>query len=477
MRRGNDKNTTQPRVVIIGGGFGGLRAARKLARAHVQVTLVDRNNYHLFQPLLYQIAMAGLSPADIAYPLRSVFSGQDNAEVLLGEVTDIDIEQRRVQLRDGATLGYDYLVLAAGARTTYFGNEEKWSPHSLGLKSLDDALEIRRRVLMAFEAAERETDERARKRLLTFVVIGGGPTGVEIAGTLSELARRVMAEDFRRIDPTQARVALVEMKDRLLAGGFVAPLGDKARRQLEELGVEVRLGSAVESIDKLGVHVDGELFEAATVLWTAGVEPRPLARALGTELDRSGRVVVEQDCSIAGHPEVFAIGDIAAFTPEGAESALPGLAPVAMQQAAVVADNIAASVAGRSRRSFRYRDKGIMATIGRSRAIAQTGSKRFRLSGLVAWLAWIFVHIWYLIGFRNRVSVFLNWFWAYLTYRRGARLITGEKSWYRLPQKEAWAEQPDTASDGGGSDAARVPRDDSSGRRHDPGYGAQPHPE
>lgn len=444
-----------PGVVIIGGGFGGLRAARRLAHAPVRVTLIDRNNYHLFQPLLYQIAMAGLSPADIAYPLRSVFSRQDNTRVLLGEATDIDVDARSVKLADGATLFYDYLVLAAGARTNYFGNEGKWAPHSLGLKSIDDALEIRRRVLMAFEAAEREKDEKARERLLTFVVIGGGPTGVEIAGALAELAGRVMAEDFRQIDPTLARVVLIEMQTRLVPGGFVAPLADKARRQLEDLGVEVRLGSAVQDIDELGVRFDGEYIEAATVLWTAGVQPRPIARALGTALDGSGRVEVEQDCSIPGHPEVFAIGDIAAFTPRGRESALPGLAPVAMQQAALVAENIALSVAGRPRRPFRYRDKGIMATVGRSRAIAQTGSARLKLSGLVAWLAWIFVHIWYLVGFRNRVSVFLNWFWAYLTYRRGARLITGEHSWQRLPGFSTRAEQPERPDGGSALEAGR----------------------
>ncbi len=437
-----------PQVVIVGGGFGGLRATRRLAHAHVRVTLVDRNNYHLFQPLLYQIAMAGLSPADIAYPLRSVFSQQDNVQVLLGEATEINVNAQRVKLADGAELAYDYLVLAAGARTNYFGNEQKWAPHSLGLKSIDDALEIRRRVLMAFEAAERERDAKARERLLTFVVIGGGPTGVEIAGALSELGRRVMAEDFRQIDPTLARVVLIEMQKRLVPGGFVASLADKARRQLEELGVEVRLGTRVEDIDGRGVRLDGELIEAGTVLWTAGVQARPIAQALGTELDSSGRVLVEQDCSIPGHPEVFAIGDIAAFTPEGSDSALPGLAPVAMQQAAHVAESITRSIAGRPRKPFRYRDKGIMATVGRSRAIAQTGSARLKLSGLVAWLAWIFVHIRYLVGYRNRVSVFLNWFWAYLTYRRGARLITGDYSWRRLPGVAARAGQPERP-DGG----------------------------
>jgi len=458
-----------PHVVIIGGGFGGLRAARRLAHVPAQVTLVDRNNYHLFQPLLYQIAMAGLSPADIAYPLRSVVSQQENAQVLLGEATDIDVDERRIELNDGAQVSYDYLVLAAGARTNYFGNEDRWSPHSLGLKSVDDALEIRRRVLMAFEAAERATDPNSLERLLTFIVIGGGPTGVEIAGALAELSRRVMAEDFRHIDPTLARVVLMEMKDRLLPGGFVASLAETARRQLTDLGVEVRLGSAVQDIDELGVRLDGELIESATVLWTAGVEPRPIARALGTELDGSGRVVVGQDCSVPDHPEVFALGDIAAFTPEGAGSALPGLAPVAMQQAVLVADNIARSVAGRERRPFHYRDKGIMATVGRSRAIAQTGSGKLKLSGLIAWLAWIFVHIWYLVGFRNRVAVFLNWFWAYLTYRRGARLITGDYSWRRLPSVAARVSHPpepgDATAPEAGESGAQSDSDDDANTR------------
>lgn len=422
----------EPRVVIVGGGFGGLTLARALKGAAVRVTLVDRMNHHLFQPLLYQVATAGLSPADIAYPIRSALRNQDNASVLLGEVTSVDWRAREIVLHDGARVAYDFLVIAAGASTNYFGHDGDWKTHTLALKSIDDAIEIRRHVLLAFEAAEREPDARARGRLLTFAVIGGGPTGIETSGALAELSHTVMARDFRVIDPTQTRVVLIERASQLLPS-FGPELGRKAKRQLEELGVEVRLDAEVTAIDASGLEIAGERLEAGTILWTAGVQARSLARALDVELDRSGRVLVEQDCSIPGHPEAFAIGDIAAFVPEGETNALPGLAPVAMQQARFLARRIA-----RGRRAaFRYVDKGMMATVGRSRAVAQTGSGRLKLSGLVAWLAWLFVHLWYLIGFRNRVAVLFNWSWAYLTYRRGARLITGAESWRRLPKPPA----------------------------------------
>ncbi len=431
-----------PHVVVVGGGFGGLRVATSLARAKVEVTLIDRWNHHLFQPLLYQIAMAGLSPADIAYPLRSALRTQDNAEVLLGEVTGVDTGAREVELADGERISYDYLVVAGGAKTNYFGHDDDWAPHAIGLKSIDDAIEIRRRVLLAFEAAEREADETARRRLLTFAVIGGGPTGVEIAGALSELSHSVMQRDFRHIDPAMARVIVIEMKDRLLPGGFAASLAVKARRQLESMGVEVRLGAAVKNIDARGVHIDGQTLEASTVLWTAGVRARSIGGKLGAVLDRSGRVKVEQDCSLPGHPEVFAIGDIACFVPEGTDEALPGVAQVALQQGKFVAGAIAGDLRKQPRGTFHYFDKGIMATIGRSRAIAQTGSGRIRMSGFMAWIAWLFIHIWYLIGFRNRLSVLLNWTWAYLTYKRGARLITGDASWRRLPELAEKARSP-----------------------------------
>ncbi len=419
-------------VVIIGGGFAGLRAARALAGRAVEVTLVDRSNHHLFQPLLYQVATAALSPADIAYPIRAALRSQDNARVLLGEVTAVDLEQRRLTLLDGAQLRYDFLVVAVGMKNDYFGREERWATHALGLKTLDEALEIRRRVLLAFEAAEREPDADKRRRLLSFIVIGGGPTGVEVAGALSELAANILAEDFRRLRAAKPHVLLVERGERLLSGGFDPRLSARARTQLEELGVEVRTSTEVLDIDERGVRVSSGLLEAANVFWTAGVKGRSLAQRLGVPLDRGGRVIVRPDCSLEGHPEVFVIGDIAHLVPAGSERPLPGLAPVAIQQGGFVARQIVRRLAGEPPEAFRYVDKGIMATVGRSRAVAQTG--RLRLSGLIAWLAWLVVHIAYLIGFRNRSSVLFNWTWSYLTFKRGARLITGERSWARLAE-------------------------------------------
>lgn len=434
------------KVVIIGGGFGGLAAARALAGARAEVTLVDRSNHHLFQPLLYQVATAGLSPADIAYPIRTVLRHQENARVLLGEVTRIDLPGKRCVLDDGSALPFDYLVIAAGARTNYFDKEREWRPHALGLKDLDDALEIRRRVLLAFEAAEREAEPVARQRLLTFVVIGGGPTGVEVAGALSDLSRTVLADDFRTIDPSIARIVLVERGDRLLSGGFDPKLSKRALRQLVELGVEVRVGTSVEAIDGRGVSVaGGERIDAATVLWTAGVKARGVARTLGTELDRAGRVIVGTDCAVPGHPNVFAIGDIAHLVQEGDAAPLPGLAPVALQQGRYVGKLIAGG--GKRGKPFRYVDKGVMATIGRSRAVAQAMNGSLRMSGFLAWCAWLFIHIWFLIGFRNRVSVLANWLWNYVTYKRGARLITGERSWDLLPVIAGHAEPKALASD------------------------------
>lgn len=435
------------RVVIIGGGFGGLTAARALDGAALEVTLVDRTNYHLFQPLLYQVAMAGLSPADIAVPIRSVLKHQANATVLLAEAERVDLGERVVHLSDGRTLAYDILIVAAGAKTNYFGREE-WRPHALGLKTVEDAIEIRRRVLLAFEAAEHEEDPEARRRLLTFVVIGGGPTGVEVAGALTELGRFVLAEDFRTLRAQRPRVVLVEMAARILPGGFDEALAASAKRQLEELGVEVRVGSRVVGIDGRGVQLDGELIESTTVLWTAGVKAKRLTETLGVPLDRAGRVPVQQDCSIAGHPEAFVIGDAAAFVPEGTSQPLPGVSPVAMQQARFVGALITESGQGFDEaRQFRYVDKGIMATIGRSRAVAQTS--RLRLTGLLAWLAWLVVHIWYLIGFRNRFVVLFNWAWSYVTYKRGARLITGERAWRGVTELAHRAEHPKGGADGG----------------------------
>ncbi|MCC6216118.1 MAG: NAD(P)/FAD-dependent oxidoreductase [Polyangiaceae bacterium] len=418
------------RLVVVGGGFGGLTVCRALRGTPIDVTLVDRVNHHLFQPLLYQVAMAGLSPAEIAYPIRSAFRDDPRVRVLLGEVVAIDRDLRTVRLLDGETLGYDWLVVAVGAQNDWFGKESTWGARSLGLKSIDDAVEIRRRVLLAFEAAEREADSASRDRLLTFVVIGGGPTGVEVAGALAELARTVLARDFRVIRPESARVVLVERGTRLLPGGFDPRSAESAQRQLAELGVEVRLGAEVRDLDDSGVALADGRVECATVLWTAGVRARALTARLGGVTDRAGRVEVAQDCSLPGHPEVFVIGDAARFAPEGSAQALPGIAPVAIQQGRFVAEAIRRDLRAQPRGRFSYRDKGIMATIGRSRAVAEAG--RLRFGGLLAWVAWLVIHLWYLIGFRNRFVVLFSWFWNYVAYRRGARLITGERAWERL---------------------------------------------
>jgi NADH dehydrogenase len=439
----------QPHVVIVGGGFGGLETAKALAKASVRITLVDRENHHLFQPLLYQVAMAGLSPAEIAVPIRSVLKKQSDTRVLLGEVTFVDLDGRRVHLEQGNTLSYDFLVIAVGAKTNYFGHDD-WGRYALGLKTIDDAVEIRRRVLLAFEAAERENDPEARRTLLTFVVIGGGPTGVEVAGALIELGRFVLADDFRQIRDEKLRVILIEAQERLLPAGFDPKLGNSARRQLEELGVDVRLGTRVLDIDQHGVRLEDGLIDSTTVMWTAGVRAKRLGETTGSEIDRSGRLRVAGDCSLPGHPEAFAIGDCALFVPEGSDQPLPGVSPVAMQQARFIAGLIARRSRGETADDarFTYFDKGIMATIGRSRAVAQSGN--MRLSGFIAWLAWLTVHIWYLIGFRNRLFVLLNWGWNYLMYKRGARLITGERAWERMLKLAARAEHTDDQSSSGG---------------------------
>jgi NADH:ubiquinone reductase (H+-translocating) len=416
----------KPHVVIIGAGFGGLTCAQELERSDLRVTLVDRTNHHLFQPLLYQVAMAGLSPADIAAPIRGIVSAQENARVLLGEVTAVDLVGKRVVLDvDPGEVTYDYLVLALGAKTSYFGHDE-WEAFAPGLKSLDDAVEIRARVLMAFEKAEREDAPEERKRLLQFVVIGGGPTGVELAGAIAELAHTVLAEDFRAIKPNAAKVTLIEAGERVLSG--MAPeMSQAAKEQLEELGVVVRTQSRVTQIDERGVELDGtELLAAKTVLWGAGVAGTRLNTTLGVALDKQNRVVVDQHCAIVGHPNVFAIGDMARFEENGAP--LPGVSPVALQQAAYVAALITQEVGGvlNERKPFRYFDKGMMATIGRKRAVAQAGGVQMR--GAVAWLAWLFVHLWFLIGFRNRFVVLFTWVWSYVFYKRGARIITSRVS-------------------------------------------------
>jgi NADH:ubiquinone reductase (H+-translocating) len=415
---------TGAKVVIIGAGFGGIEAAKALGSQPVDVTVVDRLNYHLFQPLLYQVALAALASTDIAYPIRSILHDHANVEVLLGEVANIDLATRRVVLADGSALAYDYLVVAAGAGTSYFGHDE-WAAVAPGLKDLDDALEVRRRVLLALEAAERATDPDERRQLMTFVVVGGGPTGVELAGAIADLSRDILSADFHRIRREELRVVLIEAAPRILTA-FDPPLSEKARQQLQDLGVEVRSGVRVENVDATGVTVAGQLIAARTVLWGAGVRPSPLATTLGVPLDRGGRVIVEPDCAVPGHPEAFVIGDMAALTPAGATEPLPGISPVAIQEGRAVARNILAATRGEPRRPFHYLDKGFMATIGRARAVAQI--RRLHLSGLVAWLTWAFVHLWYLVGFRNRLAVFLNWIGAYAISNHGARIVIGRGS-------------------------------------------------
>ena len=408
----------RPHVVIVGGGFGGLYAARALAGRPVRVTLLDRRNHHLFQPLLYQVATAALNPSDIAMPLRSILRRAANVTVLLAEVEAVDLAARRLVL-DGDSLEYDALVLAAGAGHSYFGHDD-WEALAPSLKTLEDALEIRRRVLVAYEEAEREEDRAEQRALLTSVVIGGGPTGVELAGALAEISRETIARDFRLIDPTKARIVLLEGGPRVLAA-FPDPLPARAAAALTRIGVEVRTGATVTRVTPDAVWIGGEQIRARTVLWAAGVSAAPLTRTLGVPLDRAGRVLVERDLSIPGHPEAFAIGDVCAFT-DDAGHPLPGLAPVALQQGRGAARNVLHRLAGEPTEPFRYHDRGSMATIGRAAAVAVVG--RFRLSGLLAWLAWLFVHIAFLIGFRNRFLVLFQWAWAYISWQRGARLIT-----------------------------------------------------
>ncbi len=406
-------------MVIVGGGFGGLEAAKQLASDPVEVTLIDRRNHHLFQPLLYQVATAGLNPADIAHPIRAILSSQSNAEVLLGEVVDVDPATDEVVLADGARVGFDHLVLAAGARHAYFGHDE-WERHAPGLKTVEDALEIRRRVLSAFEVAERSHDPREQRVALTFVVVGGGPTGVELAGAIAEIATHTLAKDFRRIDPTTAKVVLVEGLDRVLQA-FHPRLSDRAERQLAALGVEVLTGTTVTAIDATGVELEGgNRIDAGTVLWGAGVAASPLARSITADLDGAGRVPVDSSLASLEHRNVFVIGDMAAATSDG--HAVPGVAPAAVQGGRHVAEAIRADLAGVARPEFRYRDKGSLATVGRAAAVAQFG--RLRFAGFLAWVLWWAVHIALLIGFRSRVLVLFGWGWSWLTFKRGARLIT-----------------------------------------------------
>ena len=420
-----------PRVLNIGAGFGGLSAARALAGAPAEVVVIDRSNHHLFQPLLYQVATAGLAPTQIASPIRSILGPQANARVILGEVTGVDVASRTVSLAD-RSLAYDHLIIATGAAHSYFGHAE-WASVAPGLKSLDDALGIRRRVLLAFERAEVETDPAERERLLTFVIVGGGPTGVELAGAIAELARRALARDFRTIRHAMAKVDLVEAGPRVLPS-FPAPLSAYASRTLARLGVDVRLGKAVTDCDVGGVTLGDERIQARTILWAAGVLASPAAAWTRAEADRAGRVVVTPRLTLPGHDEVFVIGDAAHF--DVGEGPLPGLAPVAKQQGAYVAAAIRhhLAVEGPSP-PFRYRDAGALATIGRQVAVAAFG--RLWLTGALAWLLWSIAHIYFLIGFRNRIAVTLDWAWAYVTFERGARLITGAR-----PAREATLPPP-----------------------------------
>jgi NADH dehydrogenase len=424
---GGNMDERQPHVVVIGGGFAGLWAVRALARDPVRITLVDRRNHHLFQPLLYQVATAGLSAPDIAAPLRHILRAQRNVEVRLGEVVGIDAAARTLRLADGATLGYDTLLVASGATHSYFGHDE-WAAHAPGLKTLDDALGIRRRVLLAFERAEAAADPAERDAWLSFAVVGGGPTGVELAGTLAEIARHTLRREFRHIDPARARVRLLEAGPRVLAS-FPDALSAKARAQLERLGVEVVTGAPVEAIDAGGYRLGGEHVPARTVLGAAGVAASPLGALLPAPRDRAGRVQVGPDLALAAHPEIFVAGDLASVQQDG--KPVPGVAPAAKQMGAFVARAIRARLRGQAAPAFRYRDFGNLATIGRMAAVVHLG--RLRLSGLPAWWFWLWVHILFLIGFRNRLIVLIEWAWAYWSYQRHARIVLGDDDAERTP--------------------------------------------
>ena len=408
----------KPHVVIVGAGFGGLEAAKKLACQDVRVTVIDRTNYHLFQPLLYQVATAALSPADIAAPVRAVLSKCKNMEVILAEVQSVDVAAKKIKTTDMEIL-YDFLILATGARHSYFGHDE-WEKLAPGLKSLEDAIELRRRLLMAFEYAEKITDEAARKAAMTFVIIGGGPTGVEMAGAIAEIARYTLAKDFRHIDPSQARVILIEGERRLLAS-FPEDLSASAMKQLVDLGVEVRTAVRATNLTETGLQVGDEFIPCRVKIWAAGNNASFVGKTLGVAVDRVGRVMVDDDLTIPGHPEVQVIGDLANFSHQTGQP-LPGVSPVAMQQGRHAARNILRMIKNREPRPFRYWDKGSMATIGRNKAVADLNF--VHLSGLPAWLVWLFVHIIFLVGFRNRLAVLFQWAWAYLTFNAGARLIT-----------------------------------------------------
>jgi NADH dehydrogenase len=410
---------TKPHVLILGGGFAGIYAAKRLGNQPVTVTLVDRQNHHNFQPMLYQVATAALSASDIASPIRSILRRHRNSEVILGEVLSIDPPSRSVALVDGSILSYDYLIVGLGARHSYFGHRD-WEVLAPGLKDIDDGLEIKRRILLAFERAEREPDPVKRQADLTFVVVGGGPTGVEVAGALAEIRRYALLRDFRHIDSREATVILLEGGDRILSG-YPPTLSAKAKQTLRNLGVDVREQTLVTGIDSESVHAAGWRIPTRTVVWAAGNETSPVLKSLGVEQDRQGRVLVDEFCSIPGHREVLVLGDASRFIQDGVP--LPGICPVAIQQGNYAARSILDDVRKRPRQPFRYRDKGQLAVIGRGRAVADI--RQLHFSGFPAWLIWIFVHIFFLIGFRNRLIVLIEWAWSYITYQRGARVITG----------------------------------------------------
>lgn len=430
----NESRNGQTRVVVIGGGFGGLNAALGLANAGVQVTILDRKNHHTFQPLLYQVALAALSPADIAAPIRKAVHGKKNIEVLIGNVVGFDLGRRLIELEEGIDVPYDYLVVAAGATHSYFGHDE-WAQLAPGLKTLEDATEIRRRVLLAFELSERESLLEGQHCMLNFVIIGAGPTGVELAGAISEISRNVLSQDFRGTDPRRARIILLEGGPRVLPS-YTDDLSASAQRQLEQLGVDVRTNTRVTNVEPGYVFVGGEKIPSAVTLWAAGVKASPLGQALGTKLDSTGRVFVNDRLNIEGHPEIFVIGDLAHFEQKG--TPVPGVAPVAIQMGQYVGKEIKRRVSGEPGKAFSYWDKGSMATIGRSKGIAQIG--KIHLSGFLAWSAWLLIHLIYLIGYRNRFFVLLNWSWQYLSWQSGARLITGSNN---LP---GWSAVRETAS-------------------------------
>jgi NADH:ubiquinone reductase (H+-translocating) len=433
-----------PHVVIIGAGFGGLTAARMLARERVQITIIDRKNHHTFQPLLYQVATAGLSPGEIAAPIRGIFKGDTNVTVLLEEAISFDLDRRILQTSE-QQIPYDYLIVAAGATHAYFGHDE-WEPFAPGLKTIEDALEIRRRVLLSFELAERQAVAHESTEPLNFVVVGAGPTGVELAGTLAEICHHVLAHEFRSIDPSRARILLLEGGPRVLPA-YPEDLSRSAEAQLRRLGVEVRTNAMVTAVEAGAVRIGDTRMVAPVILWCAGVAASPLGKQLGVPIDRAGRVEVQPDLTIPGHPEVFVIGDLATLKDEHGKP-LPGVAPVAIQEGQYVAKVIRGDQSGKPRQPFKYWDKGSLATIGRAAAIAQFD--KLHISGFLAWLSWLFVHIFFLIGFRNRLLVFIQWAWSYLTYERGARLITGSNTlpgWEGMhPMPPEHAEQEATES-------------------------------